>query len=122
MNFKIEKINSSMSHKDKVYEYARRISHYSLMASGERALSKIFNCSMLDENKELCGERVGCSKRDSMLIRANIMAGKDHHEVEFCESCRESRNHYLLYREAVSKKATALRHLNKEMQNKSEQE
>lgn len=103
MTFEINKIYPSMSHEDKVYEYARRISHYSLLASSERALSKVFNCSNLDRNFELFGERCGCFKHGA----------NDAHKP--CKACTESHLHYLNFREAKAKRATALRQLNKEM-------
>lgn len=118
--FSINPIKPSMSHAERVYEYARRISHYSLLASEERKMSKIFDCSMIDENHSKCGERCGCAKRDSILRRKEMSANPsrylpDQRKYSFCESCEEATNHYQAYRDAVSKKAAALRQLNNEM-------
>ncbi|MGL4354105.1 MAG: hypothetical protein ACRCTP_09355 [Aeromonas popoffii] len=108
-----------MTHEDKVYEYARRISHYSLEASDERKMSKIFDCSRVDANKSECGERCGCSRRVSLirkgLMNAGDFAGAESVNPSFCESCDEAKMHYHAFRDAVSKKATALRQLNNEM-------
>lgn len=103
MTFKIKPIKPAMSHEEKVYEYARRISHYSVLASAEKAQSKIFNCHNLDRNQGLFNERCGCFK--------NGLA--DTHEP--CQPCLNSHDHYLGYRDAVNKKAAALRQLNREM-------
>lgn len=103
MKFEIVKITPSMTHEEKVYEYARRISHYSLLASKERVLSKVFACENTVRNKALFNEPCGCFKH-----------GADEH-IEPCNPCKESHNHYLSFRNAVSKKAAALRQLNKEM-------
>ena len=103
MKFEIVKITPSMSHEEKVYEYARRISHYSLLASDERKLSKVFRCENTLRNMELFNEPCGCFK----------YGAADSHKP--CNPCMKSHIHYLMYREAVSKKAAALRQLNKEM-------
>ena len=105
MKFKIVKITPSMSHDSKVYEYARRLSHYSLLASEERKLSKVFRCENLDRNTKLFNESCGCFK----------YGAEEHHKP--CKPCMKAHTHYSMYREAVNKKATALRQLNKEMQN-----
>ena len=118
--FKINKIKPSMSHAERVYEYARRISHYSLVASEERAMSKIFDCSIIEHNHSECGERCGCSRRES-LIRDRLLKAGDYDALEsrtgigFCPSCDEAAKHYCAFRDAVSKKAAALRQLNNEM-------
>ena len=118
-SFKINTIKPSMTHKEKVYEYARRISHYSLEASDERKMSKIFDCSRVDANKLECGERCGCSRRVSLirqrLINAGDFAGAESVNPSFCESCDDAAMHYHAFRDAVSKKAAALRQLNNEM-------
>lgn len=103
MTFKINPIKPVMDHKDKVYEYARRISHYSLVASEERSLSKVFKCENIARNLMLFSEACGCFKHGA----ANA------HKP--CDPCVKSHNHYLKYRDAVNKKAAALRQLNKEM-------
>lgn len=105
MKFEINKIKSSMIHEQKVYEYARRISHYSLEASRLRAKSKTFNCSSLERNFELFGEKCGCFKHGADQVHKP------------CSSCLKSHVHYVGFRDAVSKKAAALRQLNKEMKN-----
>ena len=118
--FKINKIKPSMSHAERVYEYARRISHYSLVASEERAMSKAFDCSIIERNHSECGERCGCSRRES-LIRDKLIKAGDYAALEsragigFCRSCDEAAKHYCAFRDAVSKKAAALRQLNNEM-------
>ena len=118
--FKINKIKPSMSHAERVYEYARRISNYSLVASEERAMSKIFDCSIIEHNHSECGERCGCSRRES-LIRDRLLKAGDYAALEsrtgigFCPSCDEAAMHYCAFRDAVSKKAAALRQLNNEM-------
>ena len=118
--FKINKIKPSMSHAERVYEYARRISHYSLVASEERAMSKIFDCSIIERNHSECGERCGCSRRES-LIRDRLLKAGDYAALEsrtgigFCPSCDDAAKHYCAFRDAVSKKAAALRQLNNEM-------
>ena len=109
-----------MSHAERVYEYARRISHYSLVASEERAMSKVFDCSIIEHNYSECGERCGCSRRES-LIRDRLIKAGDYAALEsrtgigFCQSCDEAAKHYCAFRDAVSKKAAALRQLNNEM-------
>lgn len=117
MSFEIVKIKPLMAHEQRVYEYARRISYYSLVASAERAESKKFACSMQEINRQICGELVGCIKRDSKLtaIERSIcnFAFKSDHPV--CPSCAKASEHYSLFRDAVSKKAAALRQLNHEM-------
>lgn len=118
--FKINKIKPSMSHAERVYEYARRISHYSLLASEERGMSKVFDCSMIDENNSKCGERCGCAKRDAILRSREMNTNPskylpDQRKYSFCESCEDATNHYRAFRDAVSKKAAALRQLNNEM-------
>ena len=117
MSFEIVKIKPLMTHEQKVYEYARRISHYSLVASAERAGSKKFACSMLELNREACGESVGCTKRDSKLtaIERSICNFTFKSEHTVCPSCAKASEHYSLFRDAVSKKAAALRQLNHEM-------
>ena len=118
--FKINKIKPSMSHAERVYEYARRISHYSLVASEERGMSKVFDCSIIEHNHSECGERCGCSRRES-LIRDRLLKAGDYEALEsrtgigFCPSCDEAAMHYCAFRDAVSKKAAALRQLNNEM-------
>ena len=118
--FKINKIKPSMSHAERVYEYARRISHYSLLASEERGMSKVFDCSIIEHNHSECGERCGCSRRES-LIRDRLLNAGDYAALEsrtgigFCPSCDEAAKHYCAFRDAVSKKAAALRQLNNEM-------
>lgn len=119
-SFKINTIKPSMTHQEKVYEYARRISHYSLEASDERKMSKIFDCSRVDANKSECGERCGCSRREALVYQSLVKIGNpsylDAYEPEgYCESCDEASKHYHAYRDAVSKKAAALRQLNNEM-------
>ena len=118
--FSINPIKPSMSHAERVYEYARRISHYSRVASDERAMSKQFNCSLVDENHAKCGERCGCSRREALVYQSLVKIGNpsylDAYEPEgYCESCDEASKHYHAYRDAVSKKAAALRQLNNEM-------
>lgn len=103
MTFEINPIKPAMNHEEKVYEYARRISHYSLKASKERSLSKVFACENITRNKELFNEECGCFKHGA----------SEHHKP--CKPCTHSHDHYILYRDAVSKKAAALRQLNKEM-------
>lgn len=117
MSFEIVKIKPLMTHEQRVYEYARRISHYSLVASAERAESKKFACSMLELNKQICGEFVGCAKRDSKLmdierLTCNFTFKSDH---PVCPSCAKASEHYGRFRDVVSKKAAALRQLNHEM-------
>lgn len=101
--FAINPIKPSMSHEQKVYEYARRISHYSLAASSERSLSKSFNCQNLDRNLEIFGEICGCNKNGADVVHGS------------CEPCNESSKHYIRFREAKSKQGAAMRQLNKEM-------
>lgn len=119
-SFKIKTIKPSMTHEEKVYEYARRISHYSLEASDERKMSKVFDCSIIERNHSECGERCGCSRRES-LIRDRLLKAGDHAALEsragigFCPSCDEAAMHYCAFRDAVSKKAAALRQLNNEI-------
>ena len=119
-SFKIKTIKPSMTHEEKVYEYARRISHYSLEASDERKMSKVFDCSIIELNHSECGERCGCSRRES-LIRDRLLKAGDYAALEsrtgtgFCPSCDEAAMHYCAFRDAVSKKAAALRQLNNEM-------
>ncbi len=103
MTFEIKPIKPVMSHEEKVYEYARRISHYSTTASSQKSLSKIFACENTDRNKKLFDEECGCFKHGA----------NEHHEP--CKPCAEAHDHYIRYRDAVSKKAAALRQLNKEM-------
>ena len=103
MKFEINPIKPSMSHEEKVYEYARRLSHYSLLASSEREQSKVFLCQNTVRNMELFNEPCGCFKHGA----------DEHHQP--CKPCIFAHEHYLLYRGAVSKKAAALRQLNKEM-------
>lgn len=103
MTFKINKINKTMSHEEKVYEYARRISYYSMLASSERDESKMFDCQSLTRNLTVSGEACGCFKNGLADI------------YEPCKPCLESHGHYLNYRDAVNKKAAALRQLNSEM-------
>lgn len=117
MQFEINPIKSTMTHEDKVYEYARRISYYSLHSSSERDLSKNFACTMLDANKEICGERVGCSRRDNLLVIAENKLGKYGFKsmMPKCQSCSDASKHYEMFRSSRAKQATALRQLNKEM-------
>ena len=101
MNFKINKITTSMSHEQKVFEYARRISFYHLMMAEERGMSKVFACSNLKRNAiDNNGEEVGCLKRP---------------DLEPCESCSDAADHYVKFRRYNKLKATATRQLNKEM-------
>ncbi|AOQ26691.1 hypothetical protein [Vibrio phage 2E1] len=117
MKFEIKPIKPVMSHKDKVYEYARRLSHYSLESARFKKLSKIFNCSMLDANYQICGERVGCSRRDNLLVIAQNKIGNYGFQsmMPKCQSCEEASINYLTFRNSKAKQATALRQLNKEM-------
>lgn len=103
MTFEINPIKPAMSHEEKVYEYARRISHYSILASSEKSKSKVFNCQNISRNLILFSEACGCFKHGAA----------DVHEP--CKPCLDSHSHYLHYRDAVNKKAAALRQLNKEM-------
>lgn len=103
MTFKINPIKPAMSHEEKVYEYARRISYYSLLAADERKLSKVFRCENTARNMEIFNEPCGCFKH-----------GADEYHKP-CKPCIYSHEHYILYRDAVNKKAAALRQLNKEM-------
>ncbi|MGL4757597.1 MAG: hypothetical protein ACRCXB_35020 [Aeromonadaceae bacterium] len=118
-SFKINTIKPSMTHEEKVYEYARRISHYSLEASDERKMSKVFDCARLAANEAECGERCGCLRMVSLirqrLINAGDFAGAESVNPSFCESCDDAAMHYHAFRDAVSKKAAALRQLNNEM-------
>ena len=118
-SFKITTIKPSMTHEEKVYEYARRISHYSLEASDERKMSKVFDCARIEENEAECGERCGCSRRVSLirrkLVNAGDLAGAESVNPSYCESCDDAAMHYHAFRDAVSKKAAALRQLNNEM-------
>jgi hypothetical protein len=100
MNFKINKITSSMSHDQKVFEYARRISFYHLMMTEERSMSKIFACSNLKRNAIDNSCEVGCLKRP---------------DLEPCDSCSDSAKHYVFFRRYNKLKATAMRQLNKEL-------
>lgn len=117
MSFEIVKITPSMSHEQKVYEYARRISHYSKESARSKKLSKVFNCSMVDANYQVCGERVGCSRRDNLLVIAQNKIGNYGFQpmIPRCQSCEDASAHYYDFRNAKTKQATALRQLNKEM-------
>jgi hypothetical protein len=122
MKFEINKIKPSMTHEEKVYEYARRISHYSSLASKERHNSKNFNCSKVDENAKICNEFVGCSKRDSIIyerIKKHDLYAivSDSDFPEKCEGCKKASEYYDKFREAKSKQGAAMRQLNKEMKN-----
>lgn len=114
MKFEINKIKPSMTHEEKVYEYARRISFYSLLASEKRAESKIFECVLIPVNKELTGESCGCTEREAHLFS---VGSPSQGQVPKCEACEKSSASYKEFRDAVSKKAAALRQLNKEMSN-----
>lgn len=92
-----------MDHEQKVYEYARRISHYSLLSSKERELSKRFNCQELERNFNIFGEKCGCLKHGADLVNKP------------CEPCLRASIHYVNFRDAKSKQGAAMRQLNKEM-------
>lgn len=117
MTFEINPIKPAMNHEEKVYEYARRLSHYSTEAAKFKKLSRVFNCSMLDANYQICDERVGCSRRDNLLVISQNKIGNYGFQsmMPKCQSCEEASNHYCHFREAKAKQATALRQLNKEM-------
>lgn len=117
MTFKINPIKPAMSHEEKVYEYARRLSHYSTESAKFKKLSKLFNCSMLDANHQICGERAGCSRRDNLLVIAQNKIGNYGFQsmMPKCQSCEEASVNYLTFRNSKAKQATALRQLNKEM-------
>lgn len=117
MEFEIKPIKPAMSHEDKVYEYARRISHYSKLASSERSLSKNFSCSMTRENFEITGIECGCSKRESVMVALEHSMGNFHyiHTIEKCKGCSDASAHYDAFRDAKSKQGAAMRQLNKEM-------
>ena len=118
MTFTIKQIKPAMSHEEKVYEYARRLSHYSIASAKFKKLSKVFNCSMLDVNHKLCGERVGCSRRDNLLTMEQRRIGNYsfQSDIEKCESCEIASHQYFEFRALKAKQATALRQLNKEME------
>lgn len=117
MEFKITPIKPSMTHEEKVYEYARRIAHYSVTASSERELSKKFACSMIKDNLELTGVACGCTKRESSMIAFERSIGNfDYvHKIEKCHGCKEASKHYDAFREAKSKQGAAMRQLANEM-------
>lgn len=117
MEFKITPIKPSMTHEEKVYEYARRISHYSVTASKERELSKKFSCSMIRDNFELTGIACGCSKRESSMIALERSVGNfDYvHKIEKCQGCKEASKHYDAFREEKAKRGAAMRQLASEM-------
>lgn len=103
--FQINKIKPAMSHEEKVYEYARRISFYGRMASHFRQQSKVFNCQHLDVNKKVVGgfydgDPTGCLKNE---------------DKEPCEPCKKAAIAYGYFRSNTNKKAAAFRQLNSEM-------
>lgn len=115
MEFEIIKIKPSMSHEEKVYEYARRISYYSQVASKERKESKIFKCQNLVRNLNLSGKKCGCFSNDITFSEAR---GNETEDTSPCEQCQKARVNYIAYRDAKSKQGAAMRQLSNEM-NKS---
>lgn len=112
MEFEIKPIKPAMSHEEKVYEYARRLSHYSLLASEERRLSKVFKCENILRNLDISGKSCGCFSNDIMFSEAKCKADIC---TEPCEPCVKANVHYSRYRDAKSKQGAAMRQLNKEM-------
>ena len=73
---------------------------------------------MIDANREICGEAVGCSRRDNLITMAQRKMGNHSFQsnIEKCKSCEEASYQYYEFRASRTKQATALRQLNKEME------
>lgn len=106
MDFKINPIKPSMSHEEKVYEYARRIAHYSKTASEERESSKIFKCENILRNLEYSGKHCGCFSNEIALREFPLNP---------CKPCTMAHSHYLAFRSAKAKQGAAMRQLANEM-------
>lgn len=115
MTFKINPIKPAMSHEEKVYEYARRISNYSLLASEERRLSKVFKCENILRNLDISGKSCGCFSNEIMFSEARGNADRHKEPCKPCKPCIKANVHYSRYRDAKSKQGAAMRQLNKEM-------
>lgn len=101
-----------MTHEEKVYEYARRISYYSQLASKERKESKVFKCSNLLRNLDITRKKCGCFSNEIIFHEAQAIKEVD---TSPCDQCKKAHVHYLAYREAKSKQGAAMRQLANEM-------
>lgn len=113
MKFKINPIKPAMTHEEKVYEYARRIAHYSKEASSQRDSSKVFKCKNLLRNQSITGKACGCYSNDITYSESRATIGMG--SLEPCEPCIKAHVHYLAFREAKAKQGAAMRQLASEM-------
>lgn len=116
---KINAIKPSMTHEEKVYEYARRISYYSQLASKERSDSKVFKCQNLTRNIRLSGKACGCFSNEIMFSGARSNQEED---TSPCKECKKANTHYNNFRAAKSKQGAAMRQLAKEINKNGKKE